>query len=123
MGFTNAVGASVTHTCVPLTSTAILQVAWDASATHLATATQNGGVQVHRVATPPGKNATSTTVVSTEIVWSTQRAGPVRALAWQGNMLALGGYDRTCVLVDTNVWDIAREIILEGTVSVCCNAF
>jgi len=122
--------SSVIHKILSLTPSAILNVKLNEDGTHLALSTENGDVDVYRIIVPfidaattttpttttnsASKRATSTTC--TTLVWSTQRAGPVRALSWQGTHLVLGGYDKSCVLVDTNVWSIAREISLEGTV-------
>ena len=113
-----SLATSFTHACIPLTSDAILQVAWDESATHMAISTLTGAVFVYRIVPPRGNagTTTTTTIATTDIVWSTQRAGPVRALTWQGNILVFGGYDMCCVLVDTTVWGVVREIVLEGTV-------
>ena len=116
--------SSVTHETLPLTSSAILSLTWNDGGTHLAVSTQSGDVDVYRIVVPNEGTATGrsgdkrgTTATNTKLVWSTQRAGPVRAVSWQGTNLVLGGYDKSCVLVDTHVWGIAREIVLDGTVS------
>jgi WD40 repeat protein len=54
-----------------------------------------------------------------EVIWTTQRNGPVRAaiISKDGKQLAFGGYDKSVVLVDTDLWAIVRVLSLEGTVS------
>eukprot|EP00977_Amphora_coffeiformis_P009224 scaffold2102_cov161-Amphora_coffeaeformis.AAC.8 len=116
--------SSVTHEMLSLTSSAILNLTWNEDGTHLAVSTQSGDVDVYRIVVPHGGIATRRTIsnwdmttTSTKLVWSTQRAGSVRALSWHGPNLVLGGYDKSCVLVDTHIWGIAREILLDGTIN------
>jgi WD40 repeat protein len=54
-----------------------------------------------------------------EVIWTTQRNGPVRAAIFSkdGKQLAFGGHDKSVVLVDTDLWAIVRVLSLEGTVS------
>lgn len=54
-----------------------------------------------------------------EVIWTTQRNGPVRAAIFSkdGKQLVFGGYDKSVVLVDTELWAIVRVLSLEGTVS------
>ena len=53
-------------------------------------------------------------------LFSQQRRGAVRSITFSplGNLLALGGYDKTLVMVDTNLWAVVRELKLEGTINV-----
>jgi WD40 repeat protein len=53
-------------------------------------------------------------------LWKTQQNGPVRAvvISKDGKQLAFGGYDKTLVLVDTNLYAIVRELTLHGTVRI-----
>jgi hypothetical protein len=52
-----------------------------------------------------------------EVIWTTQRNGPVRAVIICGKQFAFGGYDKSVVLVDTDLWAIVRVLSLKGTVS------
>jgi WD40 repeat protein len=105
----NRQAKSLSHVTLPLASAAILQVAWHPSpdSRQFALATEGGAVDVYDL---------NSDLATTKLIWSIQRAGPVRALDWNAGFLALGGYDKTCVLVDTSVWGIARELVLDGTV-------
>jgi WD40 repeat protein len=52
-------------------------------------------------------------------VFVQQRSGPVRAATFSpdSQYLAVGGYDKRVVLIDTEQWAVARELHLQGTVS------
>lgn len=47
------------------------------------------------------------------------RTGAIRALRFNhdSTSLIVGGYDKTVLMVDTYLWDIVREIFVDGTVS------
>mmetsp|Transcript_12248 Transcript_12248/g.35536 ORF Transcript_12248/g.35536 Transcript_12248/m.35536 type:complete len:1610 (-) Transcript_12248:86-4915(-) len=54
-----------------------------------------------------------------ESIWCTQRNGPIRACVvfQDGSHLAFGGYDKTLVIVDIDLWAVVREMPLQGTIN------
>jgi len=52
-------------------------------------------------------------------LWHTKRNGPLRSILFSNDdsRLVFGGYDKKVVLVDTNLWDVVRELNLEGTIN------
>ncbi|CAB9511665.1 WD domain, G-beta repeat [Seminavis robusta] len=53
-------------------------------------------------------------------VFAHTRRGAVRSVTFSpdGDLFVLGGYDKTAVLVDTQLWRVVRELKLEGTINV-----
>ena len=95
----------------------ILSVSIQAERKLLALSTMSGGVSVHRL--QEGVQLGNWQLAS-ERLFSCQRRGAVRSIIFSktSNLLALGGYDKTLVMVDTNLWAVVRELKLEGTINV-----
>lgn len=95
----------------------VLSVSIQAEQRLLALSTLSGEVTVHRL--QEGAQFGSWQLAS-ERLFSCQRRGAVRSIIFSttSNLLALGGYDKTLVMVDTNLWAVVRELKLEGTINV-----
>ena len=83
----------------------------------LAASTRSGKVIVYQLLMTSYRMDKSYVVCSSRL-WMTQRSGAVRAIiiAQDGKQIAFGGYDKTLVLVDTNLYAVVRELSLAGTV-------
>ncbi|KAL3934274.1 MAG: hypothetical protein SGARI_003461, partial [Bacillariaceae sp.] len=51
-------------------------------------------------------------------LWETQRNGPVRSLTFSGSLVLFGGYDKSLVIVDTNLMAITQDQSLQGTINI-----
>ena len=54
-----------------------------------------------------------------DLMFQFYRTGAIRALRFNhdSTLLIVGGYDKTVLLVDTFLWKVVREILVDGTVS------
>lgn len=78
----------------------------------IAWGTKSGCVQAYRL-----RRNGSAAVILDQVLYQTQRDGPVRCVVFAGLHLVFGGYDKKVVMVDTALWQICRELSLQGTVS------
>ena len=113
-------------------STAVLGLDIDARQCHIAWSTKSGQVVARKLCVH-GRDRRSEAVVSSEtrapeddtqidadrILWYTQRQGPVRCVVFSQlqPQLIFGGYDKTVVIVDTEIWAVCRQLSLQGTVN------
>jgi WD40 repeat protein len=83
----------------------------------LAASTKSGKVIVNQLFMTKHRTGKTYAVCSSRL-WTTQRSGAVRAVVIRrdGKQIAFGGYDKTLVLVDTNLYAVVRELTLGGTV-------
>lgn len=93
----------------------VLSLAIQSQQALLAISTMDGEAMVHKLE----QDETKMWHLVQQRLFSRQRRGAVRSVTFSptGNLLALGGYDKTLVLVDTCLWAVVREHTLEGTIN------
>ena len=110
------------------TGSAVLGIMASPTGSLLAYCTKAGDVLVHRVERGDCREETVFAVPDRDqdsvlrlgpLVWSTHRNGPVYAVEFSPDesRMVLGGYDKTVLLVETQLWAVVRELQLSGTVS------
>jgi WD40 repeat protein len=91
--------------------TGVLSIAFDLSQSIMVSSTKGGQVHVHKF-----RRQHAGVIQVEQMIWCTDRSGPVHCVVFDGPIMAFGGYDKTVVLVDVREWAISREILMKGTV-------
>jgi WD40 repeat protein len=92
----------------------ILGIATTSSGSLIAVCTKTGDVTARRIQRTPDNSL----FLGYEL-YSTTRSGAVRSIVFSddGTRLVFGGYDKTVVVVDTELWADVRSLELDGTVN------
>lgn len=85
----------------------------------LVVGTKSGRVVAHELVTMDYRGETNYLTFGPKL-WNTKRNGSVRAvqISKDGKHLSFGGYDKTVVRVDLELWAIVREFTVQGTVNM-----